>query len=276
MKKNVLAITVINECEDIEIITPSLLLSDSFGIVEIPNVVQGNFYSLPYDMMERVEMDSAINTIDISWYCPPTDKLYHAKANIGVTLKEEDDMIIIKLLESGRINIYIGSEEIVRLVYDSDFRFSTEGKEGKNAVYNYRYCVQDGAVGCKALEQIFSDGSYDFCEVETQSRYRMHGIPELMKLVWDRGNSEFTSYFSFESLLMKEMFGKFYGVHRETKADFIIDLSQADRIPRFSLFRQGLRESIPIPLETYQFMVFENGFECIRSDGFDSDSINWF
>lgn len=274
MKKSIIAVTVISETDNIEIISPSLL-SDSFGITEIRNEIQGEIYTLQYDLMHDVEIESDIKAIDLVWYCSKIDKLYSAKVCINESFKEDEYIIIIKIFESGRLKIYLGNEYRCRLLYNADFSFSLSGNEYKNSVFKYRYSVFSDMVDIKSLEQVFSDGSYDFSDFKKQTQYEWHGIPEFIKLRWNHEYSEWTSYFKFENQKIKVIFDKVYGIHRDSKTDFIIRIDAENKKYELSLYRQGLKKPVIIPEDAYQLIVFKNKFEDYRSENYNQPRGAW-
>ena len=106
-------------------------------------------------------------------------------------------------------------------------------------------------------------------------QYHEAGKPKKLALKFHVKKSEYTAYFWFEDEAIRAIFDKFYGIHPDTKTDFILHIDPEKKKYQLSLFRYGLQEPRIIPEDTYQLIVFKNKFEHFRSENYDQPRGAW-
>ena len=74
---------------------------------------------------------------------------------------------------------------------------------------------------------------------------------------------------------IRAIFDRFYGIHSDTKTDFIIHIDPMKNKYQLALYRYGLREPQIIAEEAYQLIVFKNKFEYFRSENYDQPRGAW-
>lgn len=119
------------------------------------------------------------------------------------------------------------------------------------------------------------DGTYNLTYDKKLCQFHQSGIPKRIISSWSSKNNTFVSYFDFFESPMIKLFEKFYGIHKETKSDFIIRIDAENKKYELALYRQGLKEPVVIPESAYQLIVFKNKFEDYRSENYDQPRGAW-
>lgn len=114
----------------------------------------------------------------------------------------------------------------------------------------------------------FISGTIDLSALKN---YGFFTIPIRFKLF----NPNYSIYFWFEVSNLLHVLERFYGVHPETKSDFIINIDPENNRYELCLYRQGLREPVIIPEYAYQLIVFKNKFEHFRSENYNQPRGAW-
>ena len=125
------------------------------------------------------------------------------------------------------------------------------------------------------IEEALYDGTHDKLHDDGLLNYHEAGKPKKLAVKWHIKKSEYTAYFWFDDEAIRSVFDKFYGIHPETKTDFIIHIDHTEKKYQLALYRYGLKEPLPLPEETYQLIVFKNKFEHFRSDNYDQPRGSW-
>lgn len=153
--------------------------------------------------------------------------------------------------------------------------------------YTYRYLFQtySGKEGkwinpdsdktiFKVCDTLF-DGSFNKLGDDSLLRHHTAGKPKIISVTMISGKSETHLHFFFDETAVSEVFERFYGVHHDTRADFIIRVDAPGHRYELCLYRQGLKEPVTIPAEAYKVIVFRNRFEEYRSDNYDLPRGAW-
>lgn len=125
------------------------------------------------------------------------------------------------------------------------------------------------------IEESLFDGTFDKLHDNGLLKYHRAGKPKKLAVKWHIKKSEYTAYFWFEDEKICSIFERFYGVHPETKTDFIIRIDAEKKKYKLALFRQGLKEPQIIPEDAYQLLVFKNKFEDYRSENYNQPRGAW-
>lgn len=125
------------------------------------------------------------------------------------------------------------------------------------------------------IEEALYDGTHDKLHDGGLLNYHEAGKPKKLAVKWHIKKSEYTAYFWLEDETIRAVFDKFYGIHPDTKTDFIIHIDSERKKYQLALFRYGLQEPKIIPEEAYQLIVFKNKFEHFRSKNYDQPRGAW-
>lgn len=125
------------------------------------------------------------------------------------------------------------------------------------------------------IEEALYDGTHDKLHDGGLLNYHEAGKPKKLAVKWHIKKSEYTAYFWFEDEAIRAIYDKFYGIHPETKTDFIIHIDPIKKKYQLSLFRYGLQEPKIISEDAYQLIVFKNKFEHFRSKNYDQPRGAW-
>lgn len=126
-----------------------------------------------------------------------------------------------------------------------------------------------------SVREVLWDGTFDKTGDGRLLRYHRGGMPRKVAVLWMQGTTEFSAYFWLDIDMAGDVIERFYGAHRDTKADLIIGLDPDNGKYSLSLYRQGLREPVRFPEDTYQLIVFKNKFEAYRSKNYDRPRGAW-
>lgn len=145
--------------------------------------------------------------------------------------------------------------------------------------YNFKYNCKVNYfginIGAFELNVKYSDGSFNKKENEFLIKSGALSIPQRLNLRWSINSIDFQVCFFLNFESTRPMFDRFYGAHPETKTDFIIRIDVENKKYELALYRQGLKESIVIPVSAYQLIVFKNKFEDYRSENFNQPRGAW-
>lgn len=125
------------------------------------------------------------------------------------------------------------------------------------------------------VEEALYDGTHDKLHDGGLLNYHEAGKPKKLAAKWHIKKSEYTAYFWFEDEAIRVIYDKFYGIHADTKTDFIIHVDSEKKKYQLSLFRYGLQEPKIIPEGAYQLIVFKNKFEYFRSENYNQPRGAW-
>lgn len=125
------------------------------------------------------------------------------------------------------------------------------------------------------IEETLYDGTHDKLRDGGLFNYHEAGKPKKLTVKWRIKKSEYYTYFWFENEAIRAVFDKFYGIHPDTKSDFIIHIDPEKKKYQLVLYRYGLQEPKIIPKEAYQLIVFKNKFEHFRSENYDQPRGAW-
>ena len=125
------------------------------------------------------------------------------------------------------------------------------------------------------VEEALYDGTHDKLHDGGLLNYHEAGKPKKLAVKWHIKKSEYTAYFWFEDEAIRAVFDKFYGIHLDTKTDFVIHIDPEKKKYELALYRYGMNEPKPISEDAYQLIVFKNKFEHFRSDNYDQPRGAW-
>ena len=125
------------------------------------------------------------------------------------------------------------------------------------------------------IEEALFDGTHDKLHDGRLMNYHEAGKPKKVSVKWHIKKSEYTAYFWFEDEEIRAIFDRFYGVHPDTKTDFMIRIDSEKKKIELALYRYGLKEPQVISESAYQLIVFKNKFEYFRSENYDQPRGAW-
>lgn len=125
------------------------------------------------------------------------------------------------------------------------------------------------------IEEALYDGTHDKLRGGGLLNYHEAGKPKKLAVKWHIKKSEYTAYFWLEDEAIRAIFDKFYGIHPDTKTDFIIHIDPMKNKYQLALYRYGLRAPQIIAEEAYQLIVFKNKFEHFRSENYNQPRGAW-
>lgn len=144
--------------------------------------------------------------------------------------------------------------------------------------YSYRlYPIVGGdkEIDLKGIDETLSDGTIKRMDDKVLFDYQHAAKPKKLYLNMDCNSSAFEVYIWFEENDMIQIFERFYGMHPETKTDFIIRIDAENKKYELALYRQGLKAPVVIPESAYQLIVFKNKFEDYRSENYNQPRGAW-
>lgn len=125
------------------------------------------------------------------------------------------------------------------------------------------------------IEEALYDGTHDKLHDGGLIQYHEAGKPKKLAVKWHIKKSEYMAYFWFEDEAIRTIFDKFYGIHPDTKTDFVIHIDPEKKKYELALYRYGMNEPKPISEDAYQLIVFKNKFEQYRSKNYDQPRGAW-
>ena len=125
------------------------------------------------------------------------------------------------------------------------------------------------------IEEALYDGTHDKLHDGGLLNYHQAGKPKKLAVKWHIKKSEYTAYFWLDDEAIRAIFDRFYGIHPDTKTDFIIHIDPEKKKYQLALFRYGLQEPRILPEDAYQLIVFKNKFEHFRSENYDQPRGAW-
>ena len=125
------------------------------------------------------------------------------------------------------------------------------------------------------IEEALFDGTHDKLHDGGLLKYHSAGKPKKLAVKWHVKKAQYTAYFWMEEDIIADIFEKFYGAHPDTQADLELHVDYERNIFEFSFYRHGLREPLYFSPDTYQLIVFKDGFERFRSENYDQPHGAW-
>lgn len=125
------------------------------------------------------------------------------------------------------------------------------------------------------IEEALYDGTHDKLHDGGLMQYHEAGKPKKLAVKWHIKKSEYTAYFWFEDETIRAVFDKFYGIHPDTKTDFVIHIDPEKKKYELALYRYGMNEPKPVSEDAYQLIVFKNKFEQYRSRNYNQPRGAW-
>lgn len=125
------------------------------------------------------------------------------------------------------------------------------------------------------IEESLFDGTHDKLHDGGLMKYHEAGKPKKLAIQWHIKKTEYTAYFWFEDEEICNSFNHFYGAHPDTKTDFMIRVDSENNKYELALYRYGIGKPRVIPERAYQLLVFNNKFECYRSDNYNQERGAW-
>jgi len=125
------------------------------------------------------------------------------------------------------------------------------------------------------IEEVLYDGTHDKLHDGGLLNYHEAGKPKKLAVKWHIKKSEYTAYFWFEDEAIRTIFDKFYGIHPDTKTDFVIHIDPEKKKYELALYRYGMNEPKPLSEDAYQLIVFKNKFEQYRSPNYNQPRGAW-
>ena len=167
--------------------------------------------------------------------------------------------------------------------YPKGFIFKDKVKdciENRMKQYTYRYVVEiNKTVEELAINDCLFDGTFDKTLKNELQSYHEAGKVRKLLIRWIEKNSEevdeFSVFYWMNEVEITRIFERFYGVHPESKTDFIIRVDAENKKYELSLYRQGLKEPLILPDSAYQLIVFKNKFEYYRSENYNQPDGAW-
>ena len=147
--------------------------------------------------------------------------------------------------------------------------------EDKEEWTKYEEDEQETKPELNYIEEALYDGTHDKLHDGGLLNYHEAGKPKKLSIKWHIKKSEYTAYFWIEDGAIRTIFDKFYGLHPETKTDFIIHIDTIKNKYQLALYRYGLQEPRIIPENAYQLIVFKNKFEQFRSENYEQPRGAW-
>lgn len=197
--------------------------------------------------------------------------------SIVVNLCEIGDCLIVGVLPNGEICLWDCDNQksiLVRrykpikeaLYSDSWFRR-----------YHYRFIVDSERILDSNIKLKLDrfDGTHEKLDINFNGYYLFEALPRRFSLETFLYNNKICLYFWMDYDLLLEAISKIIWSHPETKVDFIIRIDAENKKYELSLYRQGLKEPVPIPESAYQLIVFKNKFEDYRSENYNQPRGAW-
>lgn len=125
------------------------------------------------------------------------------------------------------------------------------------------------------IEEALFDGTHDKLHDGGLLKYHSAGKPKKLAVKWHVKKAQYTAYFWMEEDIIADIFEKFYGAHPDTQADLELHVDYERNIFEFSFYRHGLRVPLYFSPDTYQLIVFKDGFERFRSENYDQPKGAW-
>lgn len=101
------------------------------------------------------------------------------------------------------------------------------------------------------------------------------GVFHNITLCYRKFKTDYLAYFHLNNVSIIQLYDKFFGIHPDTKTDFIIRIDAENKKYELALYRQGLKEPVVIPESAYQLIVFKNKFEDYRSENYNQPRGAW-
>lgn len=257
------------------------------------NSFSGEWGRVEYDILESFEKGYG-DVVNIIWGVNNGGSMSIYK--FRNRYEPSDDDMIFGLSPYGRIAIWSSNGRKQRLLswkksseLSNDGNSQTDGYSRLMTQYTYRYVVEFGRwnekvhkwglaeaeFDMKSLQENLFDGTFDKENDGNLFKFHNAGVPRKMHLTWKLAESEYNAYFFFDQDIVITFFEKFYGIHPDTKTDFIIRMDPCRKRYELSLYRYGLQSPVVINGNCFQLIVFKNGFENYKSDKFSQADGAW-
>ena len=125
------------------------------------------------------------------------------------------------------------------------------------------------------IEEMLFDGTYDKLHDGGLMKYHTAGKPKKLAVRWHVKKSDYAAYLWFDDEELCNTFERFYGAHRDTKADLLIRIDPEHNHYELSLFRYGMPRPQIISASCYQLIVFKSSLERYRSSNYRKESGAW-
>lgn len=125
------------------------------------------------------------------------------------------------------------------------------------------------------IEEALFDGTHDKLHDGGLLKYHMAGKPKKLVVRWHVRKAQYTAYFWMEEDIVTHLFENFYGAHADNPADLMMYVDYERNIFELSFYRQRLREPVYFSPDTYQLIVFKDGFERFRSENYNQPHGAW-
>ena len=125
------------------------------------------------------------------------------------------------------------------------------------------------------VDEALYDGTYDKLRDGGLLRHHNAGKPKKLVVKWHLKKSDYTAYFWFDEQDITTAFDRFYGVHRDTRTDFIIHIDPKKKKYELALYRYGLQKPVVINESAYQLIIFKSKFEYFRSENYNQPHGAW-
>lgn len=254
------------------------------------------------DAAYKKEFDITLNDvsyIDIAWKTKDDDKcfkIYVDKISSIVSHKLPQvytrlDSIILGITSDGyfilwceimgsRMLLYVTMDNSEELLDRSNLHTIKlhEISEKRFCQYCYRINIlaqNEEALSISCVKINSFDGSLSLLRNIDNILYNHLGSPSKILIDCIYNFNKYQIFIWFDLYNISAVFEWFYGVHPETKVDFIIRIDAENKKYELSLYRQGLKEPVIIPEGAYQLIVFKNKFEDYRSENYNQPRGAW-
>ena len=130
--------------------------------------------------------------------------------------------------------------------------------------YNYRYVIFDGfdflhaevpqILECTEIKEKLYDGTFDKVNDGSLYQYHIAAMPKMLTIRWkETYNIDFSAHIWFRYDKISDFFEHFYGLHPDTRTDFIVSISKENKGLSLFFFRQRMKAPIPISASTYEY-----------------------
>lgn len=272
--------------DDFSLIRDGIVISSYWGICEQYEWGEPELFFRDSDLRLQTP-----DMIIIKWHDKDNEICHAYKIDLSHTkCFKNGDILVVGVTSHGNLAVWLISINKSRLIYKVQNK-RTENTSVSITQFIYRYVIclinQNEIALEKAeksnesvcvfddIEEALYDGTYDKLHESNLLKYHEAGKPKKLAIKWHREKTEYVAYFWFEDEKIREVFDKFYGVHPDTKTDFIIRIDAENKKYELALYRYGLKEPQVIPEDVYQLLVFKNKFEDYRSENYNQERGAW-
>lgn len=244
-----------------------------------------------YELLDCIE--ETIDNINIIWEVDYNGKSLTYRHLCKYINMSKEEKILFGIEPSGYIAVWKSTERKQKLVFWGASMMNSDSQKIRISErylqlmkqFTYRYVVHfsswnsednkwdihkqnDALPILSYIEEELFDGTYDKLHDEGLMRYHDAGKPMKLKLKWVIAKSAYKAFIWFDEDVIGVLFNRFYGAHAYTKTDFCICIDPQKKRYELSLYRYGLTEPFVISEDSYQMLVFKNGFENYRSPNY--------